>query len=143
MKSFKQYMNYIRSKLVIKSSHISIDEYLNRWSLISGYYSVSDGIVPTESGKSRRIVTTIFFVLYATRLSVSLILPEDSVWLYYIGDPSIVTKNKSSSKFMTFLHLIACIKAILTVYQFWRCEQTNRMQWLSTTLITRGKTVLF
>ena len=124
---------------IFNSRQTAIPEFLKQWALISGDYTESGEIVTNKWSKQMRILQTLFLTIYSVKLITSLLLPEDSVWLYYIGDTSVVLDNQSSKTYLIILHLAITLKSFATFLHFWLKESPDLMLWLRPTLIFKGK----
>ena len=141
MQSINEIKKLFDKILGFNSRQTSIPEFLKQYAHLSGDYTKSGEIVTNKWTKQKRIIHILFMTIYGIKLIASLLLPEDSVWLYYIGDTGVILEEESSKTYLISMHLALTINALFNFLYFWRNESPELMLWLRPTLVLNGKKI--
>jgi hypothetical protein len=70
--------------------NIEIDSLLISWGLLSGRYENDGNIHSRKWSQFHQLFTIAFLWFTLIRFTVSIFLDENSIWIHYIGDVSLV-----------------------------------------------------
>jgi len=110
---------------------------MTSWALLSGKYS--DGTIQsTKRGKLIRIFVILFLIYYGIKLITAMMLNDDSVWIYYLGDYSAVLMTMCPRIYFETLVLSINTKSVLTLFYYYKSEKSGKLSWLGTTQLIKG-----
>jgi len=95
---------------------VELDTLLISWGLLSGKYRKDGTIESTKWAKFNQIFGILFLIHYGIKLIIAIMLNDNSVWIYYLGNCSVVLMTMFPRIYFEALMLSITIKSILVLF---------------------------
>jgi hypothetical protein len=122
-----------------RAPDVRIDYLMRKWGLISGNYRNDGTIQSTNSGKIYQIFSIIYSIYYCIKIFIAMNLSDNSVWIYYIGDPSTAFMNMFSRIYLQIVLFLVTLKSFFMLLYYYFNQNTGRLSWIGNSQSFKGK----
>jgi hypothetical protein len=125
-----------------KVPKVKLDSLLRSWGLLSGEYRTDGTIETTRKAKLHQIFAIIFLIYYCLSLTAAMILSDDSIYIYYIGDVSALYMQNSPRIYTQMLFFLATVKSLCMALCYYYNQKSGQLCWLGIPESIRGKAII-
>ncbi len=109
---------------------VQLDSLLQTWGLLTGKYRDDGAIETTNYGKLIQKFFIFYSIIYLIDTIIAMILKDESVWIYYLGDPSVIVMKLCPRIYFQMIIIAVSMKTILILWYFYYNQSNGKLIWL-------------
>ena len=117
---------------------IEVDSLLISWGLLSGHYQNDGTIQTTKWSRFHQLFTIVFLWFMLIRSVLTIFVDENSIWIQYVGDFSIVLNDMMPRIFFQVVILNSSIKSAIVAIYFYMKGESDKLSWLKIMQLCKG-----
>jgi hypothetical protein len=117
---------------------VHLDSLFQTWGLVTGKYRDDGAIETTNYGKLIQKFFIFYSIIYLIDVIITMILKDDSVWIYYLGDPSVMIMKICPRIYFQMLIIPVLLKTILILLYFDYNQSNGKLIWLEIPKLIKG-----
>ncbi len=117
---------------------VRIDSLLISWGLLSGEYMNDGSIKFSKLAKLNQMFNILYLVYYTTKLIVTDLMADNSIYLIYIGDVAVIFMDVCPTIYFHLQWMSISIKTLLISIYFYFNQNNGKLCCLQASQLTKG-----